>query len=328
MTPQPSSMAGARPGIAAVPVDLLAVAILLAGCLLGWSMDVAWLRAAMAVPLILYAVGHVMLVALFPTRRTHGGSGAPTGLERIALGFVLSFVISGAIGLLLSVTAQGITEAAFALTFFPLLGLLVVVAAVRWWQVPRDLRLALPLPSGPRESGMEKLLLAACIVSAVGLAGAGYLVLDGPPRESFTEFFLEGADGRSRCYPEVHNATGYHPSARDAKGCPPSIANVTLGILNREDEPRTYWIRILWEGDGPNATVAEMVVDTLTARVDPVRIDVDPGRVDHATRIGFELPPPPFPGSQTLAFQLYRADPSVSADRPYRSLEITVQATA
>lgn len=240
-----------RPAVRTLPVDLLAmvVLVLLADAVVSAAGALPIIRAVVGFPLLFFVPGYVLLAALFPgesPRRStstagstiaHGGLGLST---RLALSFGLSVALIPVFAVALAFTPVGFGTV-------PLLGLLTVfvvlgalVGAVRRMRLPPESRFRVPawrrlvdLASFVTGAGstvgvaVNLLLVASVLVAASGFA---YAVFVPPEDPGYADFMLltESADGE-------YVSSGYPTEFTRGQG-----QEIVLGIANHRDEATAY----------------------------------------------------------------------------------------
>ena len=231
-------------------------------------------RIALGLLLVLFSPGYVLAAALYPRREQL------KGVERIALALGLSLALVPLLGLALNFTPWGIR-------FTPILVTLslwtLVLAAVAWHQ---RLRIAAPerfdvswtpvvawlrRPRRPVDLALGLILTLA----ALAIVGAMSWKIQQPtPGESFTEFYVLGAERMLQDYPtnlRVGEAQNYN-----------------VGIVNHEKETVTYAIRAFLSG-------------TRTGYVGPLTMDDGEGWDGKIS-----VTPTPAGAWQKLELQLFR----------------------
>ncbi len=187
-----------------------------------------------AVLLVLFVPGYVLLAALFP-----GSLIAETPdvdwIERIALSFGLSIAVVPLLGLLLNFTPWGIRFVPIVVTITTFT---VGVGVAAYWlrmRLPPEQRLSatldLALPAWNDYSLLDKALtiaLAASTVVAVGTVA--YVFLTPRPGETFTEFYVLGPGGNASGYPATRNVS--------------QPGTVILGVVNHEAASVNYAVRV------------------------------------------------------------------------------------
>lgn len=188
------------------------------------------LRIVLGLPFIVFIPGHILVSALFPTKKTERGLDV---VERVALGIGLSLVIVALIGIGLNYTPIGIQP--ISSSFLLLLFIICVgaIAIYRWFKTALEDRFTLSFQVSLKkpESNMDKVLIALLsIVIIITAATFVYVVITSKPVKTYTEFYLLGTDGRAFNYPG--NLT-----TREN-------ATVDIGIINHEDKIIDYTIEI------------------------------------------------------------------------------------
>jgi uncharacterized membrane protein len=188
----------------------------------------------LAILLVLFVPGYVLVAALFPGTIL-AGRPEIDWIERIALSFGLSIAVVPLLGLLLNFTPFGIRFAPIVATIT--LFTVGVGYAAHWrrMRLPAERRLSLTvdlgLPEWQEYGALDKVLTVALIASIV-VAGAtlAYVVLTPRPGETFTEFYILGPGGNASGYPTnlTVNETG----------------SVILGVANHEGATVNYSVRI------------------------------------------------------------------------------------
>jgi len=191
------------------------------------------LRVILGLPFVLIFPGYVLTAALFPRRS------ALDGLERLALSFGLSITVVSLIGLTLNYTPWGIRlyPILISLTIF-----IVVLSLVSWYRrrrlaIAERFVLSFPLRlASLREQGlMDRVLSIILIVAILGALGTlGYTIATPRVGEKFTEFYILGLDGKAIDYPKEMKVG--------------EQGRVLVGIINREQEPVSYRIKIMVGG--------------------------------------------------------------------------------
>jgi uncharacterized membrane protein len=210
------------------------------------------LRTVAGIPFALFIPGYLLASALFPS------SEGLDGVERIALGFGLSFATIGvaALGIEWSPFSVGATSLTVVL-----LGSSVtfgLVALVRRSGLASDERYApgLPAVAVPAARQWDRmtwlaagLALAALLLIAIG---GGWIVSSRLRDETTTEFALFNAQGRPEFYPRTVGAG--------------RAAIVVLEVTNREGREARYRITVSADGREIAAVDPFVVADRATRR--------------------------------------------------------------
>ena len=188
----------------------------------------------LAILLVLFVPGYVLVAALFPGAIVEGKPEIDW-IERIALSFGLSIAVVPLLGLLLNFTPFGIRFAPIVAT----IALFTVgVGYAAYWRrmrLPAERRLSLTVdlgvPDWKEYTFLDKALTVALVASIVVAGGTlAYVVLTPRPGETFTEFYILGPGGNASGYPTnlTVNETG----------------NVIIGIANHEGGAVNYTVRV------------------------------------------------------------------------------------
>jgi len=190
-------------------------------------------RIIIGLPFVLFFPGYTLIAALFPKKDSIGG------IERTALSFGLSIAVVPLIGLILNYTWE--------ISLYPVLisitGFIFIMCAVTWFrrrQLTPEERFqpgfSFKMPALKKEKGLDKaltILLAVSVVAAVVVLI--YVVAFPRVGERFTEFYILNTDGVAADYP--------------AELTVGEEVEVILGVVNREQEPATYDVRITIDGE-------------------------------------------------------------------------------
>lgn len=222
----------ARARVAAVPIDLVAVALwALLGTLTVLGGGPLWARLVLGLPLVLFLPGYAVGGALFPARD------GPDGIERVGLGFALSLAVVPPTALLLERSAWGIalTPMIVALLAVALAG--SAVGGVRRGRLrPAErflVAVAPPRIPPPRSWGTVSRLAVGLGAAAVLLlvVGGGPILVGHLRGERLTEFSLAAADGRPQYFARALTV-GQHSEVR-------------LAVANHEGRPVRYALSIV-----------------------------------------------------------------------------------
>jgi uncharacterized membrane protein len=199
---------------------------------------------------------------------------------------------------------------------------LALVAAWRRRQLPRELRFAVPWrawlrrvrselfdPADGTEAALNVFLAASCLL-AVG--SVGYAVTVPTQGESFTEFYLPGANG-----------TGGTETASPATLAAGEPVDSTVAVTNREHRPVDYMIVVevhdVRVSDGSVQVTGADRLHTFETRLE----SGDTWRRPHT------VTPPPVERRGRLTYLLYRGDPPTepSVENAYRHLYLWFDTT-
>lgn len=186
----------------------------------------------LGLPFVLFSPGYTFLLVLLPKREQMGG------VERIALSLGVSIIIVPVIGLVFNYTPIGITpnSVLYALSSF-----ILIMSIIGWLRSRKLLEIEKPQleiqikKSSSTVNTWDKvfaILLVIVILATIGVTG--YLIVKPKIGETFTEFYILGPGGKAENYPEqlILGET----------------ANVTVGVINHENTPTNYLIKILVSG--------------------------------------------------------------------------------
>jgi len=156
----------------------------------------------------------------------------------VALSFGLSIAVVPLIGLILNYTPWGIRTEPVLYSVASFILITSIIAWVRRRQLPASERFGIEfqmrLPGWGRGvwDRMLSIILTLAIVGALGMLG--YAIASPKVGERFTEFYIEGLEGKAIDYPQelVLGEEG----------------KVTVGIINREHETVTYRVEITIDG--------------------------------------------------------------------------------
>jgi len=194
-----------------LPRDMKIVLLWTALCIVSIYTPVinqSFLRIILALPLILFIPGYVLLAALFPD------STDIDAIERIVLSIGTSIVITPLIGLCLNFTSWGIRLDPLILSLTGVIVVLVIIAGIRRTRTSPDARYTIPVPEirqtvqdewATRNGSKRDRILFFASIFAIGLVVLStVLVITLPkPGEKFSEFFLLGENRTADSYPRV-----------------------------------------------------------------------------------------------------------------------------
>jgi uncharacterized membrane protein len=162
----------------------------------------------LALPLILFIPGYVLMAALFPD------STDIDAIERIVLSIGTSIVITPLIGLCLNFTSWGIRLDPILFSLTAVIIVLVVIAGIRRSRTSPGSRYALSVPEilqilqnewiSRNRSKTDRILYFAGIFAIGMVVLSAALVISLPkPGEKFSEFFILGENRTADSYPQV-----------------------------------------------------------------------------------------------------------------------------
>jgi uncharacterized membrane protein len=193
------------------------------------------LRIILALPFMLFFPGYVVTVALFPKKES------VNSLERMALSFGLSIMVTILIGLAMNYTPWGISVYPILVS----LGLFIMVVSGAGYYIWRRLPLTKGISLSPRValpqwtslSRLDKTLSVTLILLLVGMIGVlcyGYLVVIPKGGEQYTEFFVVSP----------YNGTNdYHGDLTVGQE-----TIIVLGVANHEGQETDYYIDVTVDG--------------------------------------------------------------------------------
>ena len=229
-------------------------------------------RIILGLPFLLFFPGYTLLAALFTKREGMGN------IERVALSFGLSIAVVPLIGLILNYTRWGIRLEPVLYSVASFILITSIIAWLRRSRLPEperfgvDFQMRLPGWGGGAWDRVLSVILALTILGALGTLG--YAIASPKVGERFTEFYIEGLEGKAIDYPKE--------LALGEKG------KVIVGIINREHETVTYRVEVVIDGVKNNG-------------VGPVTLDHD-GKWEKI--VGFT--PDKAGDNQKVEFLLYR----------------------
>lgn len=191
------------------------------------------LRIVFGLPVVLFFPGYILMVALFPRKNQLDS------IERVALCFGFSIAIVPLIGLILNYTPWGIRlyPILISVTIF-----ILATSLIAWYRRYRlaaaerfTVSLNLSLAPWRGQGFIDTILSVILIVTIAGSMGTlGYVVAKPKVGEKFTEFYILGLEGKAIDYP------------RELKVGEPG--KVIVGIINREHETVSYWVKVRIDG--------------------------------------------------------------------------------
>jgi len=191
-------------------------------------------RIALGLIFVLFLPGYTLVAALFPKRESLGA------IERTALSFGLSIAVVPLIGLIMNYTPWGISLYPILIS---LLVFIVVAAGVAWFRrrrLPPEQRFEPCFRLGLLQfwrfpNRWDRVLSGVLVVAILAVIGMLVFVALSPTvEEKFTEFYILDSEGKTENYPDVVISG--------------EETQVTIGIVNREQEVTDYIIRIYIEG--------------------------------------------------------------------------------
>ncbi len=186
------------------------------------------LRIILGLPFLLFFPGYTLVAALFTRREGMGG------IERVALSFGLSIAVVPLIGLILNYTPWGIRMESVLYSVASFVFVTSIIAWLRRGRLPEPERFGIEfqmrLPGWGR-GGWDRALSIILTLTILGALGTlGYAIASPKVGERFTEFYIEGLEGKATDYPSE--------LALGEEG------KVIVGIINREHETVTYRVEV------------------------------------------------------------------------------------
>jgi len=191
------------------------------------------IRIVLGLPLVLFLPGYSLIGVLFPRKNDL------SGIERIAISFVLSLAVVSLLGLVLNFTPFGIRLAPVLIVLSVFTISLSLIAWVRRLKVPAEERFRVPferlLKVNLGQSILDKGLSIALIASIIGSSATlVYVAVTPKTGERFTEFYILGPNGMASDYP-TNMKVGEE-------------GEVIIGIVNHEYENITYRLVVNFNG--------------------------------------------------------------------------------
>ena len=211
-----------------IPLNLLVIALV--AIIILFPSNV--LRIILGLPFLLFFPGYTLVAALF-TRKEGMGS-----VERVALSFGLSIAVVPLIGLILNYTPWGVRTEPVLYSIVSFIFITSIIAWLRRGRLPEperfgvEFQMRLPGWGGGVWDRTLSIILTLTILGALGTLG--YTITSPKVGERFTEFYIEGLEGKAIGYPKelVVGEEG----------------KVIVGIINREHETVTYRVEVAING--------------------------------------------------------------------------------
>lgn len=166
------------------------------------------LRLILALPMILFIPGYVLIAALFPDTKDIDT------IERLVFSIGTSIVLTPLIGLLLNFTSWGIRLESILISLTVFIIAMVGIALYRRAAIPPESRYSLPVPKILQ--GISKEITCSCqsrsnrIIFSIGIFAilmviASLVIVSTLPTagDKFTEFFILGENRTADAYPEL-----------------------------------------------------------------------------------------------------------------------------
>ncbi len=217
-----------------IPLNLLVI-MLIAAIILFPSNG---LRIILGLPFLLFFPGYTLMAALFIKKEGIGG------IERVALSFGLSITVVPLIGLILNYTPWGVRLEPILYSVASFIFITSIIAWVRRKRLPEQERFGIEFQlkaPGWGGSAWDKVLSIILVVAIVGALGSlGYIIATPKVGERFTEFYVLGLEGKAIDYPRELRVG--------------EEGRVIVGIINRERETVSYWVKVRIDGVRDNQT--------------------------------------------------------------------------
>ncbi len=191
-------------------------------------------RVVLPVIVLLLLPGYCLMAALYPR------NGSMQGPQKLVLSIVSSLAIVPLTMLALNFTPWGLGLVSDTAAMSTVILILATTAFVRRARLPREERphFTRPRIRRPQLDGGTKADMVISLVLVMAIAGAGwglhYAVTTPSHEDAFTDFYLLGGDGLIGDYP--------------TELAPGESANVTVGVVNHENEDVDYSVDLLLDG--------------------------------------------------------------------------------
>lgn len=181
------------------PLDILIVIIFsIIGAVMAFALpDGNFLRTILGIPLLIFFPGYALVSALWPGKSLDN-------IERIALSFGLSIVLSAIVGMAMAYTID-LTLVSITMGLLVLIILLCVLTFFQRSKIPEDdlfnfqLSKAIPQMPDNKPEMFFVIMLAACLIAS-GIT-MGYLITRPASGESYSEFYLLDINSTTQNYP-------------------------------------------------------------------------------------------------------------------------------
>lgn len=195
-------------------------------------MPTSLLRVILGLPLLLFFPGYTLVAAIFPRGESLGG------IERSAMSFGSSLVVSALVGLVLNYTPFGVRLYPVLISLCLFIFITSAIAAFRRRGLSEEEKITLSFTKSLRNWGRKALadrtLIAVLIASMLVFIGTATYAVVTPNEESFTEFYILGPDGKASDYPRELIAG--------------QEASVIIGVVNHEHEDSSYRLEMVMDG--------------------------------------------------------------------------------
>ncbi len=236
-------------------IDILSVLLFLSIILVPSSA----IRIILGLPFLLFFPGYVLTEVLFVNKK------GIDVIERVTLSIGMSIAITALIGFILNYTPLGIRLDPILYSMFLFIIIMSAVALIRQKKLTTEFNLGLLGWEGSKLNKVLSILLIIFIVGTLGIIG--YTLAKPKVGETFTEFYILGYDDKAQDYPselimasdhviQVKYGTGEYITAG-------GWAEVTLGIVNHEQQKVSYSVKITIDGEPLNINNGGTIVGQL-----------------------------------------------------------------
>lgn len=194
-----------------LPGDMKIILIWTALCILSLVISVvsqSFLRLILAVPVILFIPGYVLIAALFPDTKDIDT------IERLVFSIGSSIVVTPLLGLLLNFTPWGIRLEPVVISLTVFIIAMTGIAAYRRSTIPPESRYCMPVPEIlrmlPEGAASRNQTPGSRIVFGIGVFAILLLIVSlvivttlPAAGDKFTEFFILGENRTADTYPEL-----------------------------------------------------------------------------------------------------------------------------
>jgi uncharacterized membrane protein len=256
-------------------VELVIIFILTLICFPVITLTEGILRIILGLFFLLICPGYTVMAALFPAKNN------VKTIERAAFTIVLSFTLVSLAGLILNYTPWGIRLTPIYIVMAIIVTLASGITFLRRYRLPKDERFSLHISfriqKWDKTSKFDKVLSICLALVAIGAIWTlSYVIAQPKPQESFSNFYVLGADDKVENYP------------RELTLGEQTI--VTLGIENHELQDTTYNIEVTSDG-------------TKTQSIGPISLTNEGKWSDEVT-----LAPTKAGDNQKVEFLLYKGE--------------------
>nr|WP_320161270.1 DUF1616 domain-containing protein [uncultured Methanoregula sp.] len=296
---QENDLLSSLKGKSGLPWDMKIVLLWAALCIVSIYTPVinqSFLRLILALPMILFIPGFVLLAVLFPD------SNDIDTIERIVLSLGASIVITPLIGLCLNFTPWGIRLDPLLISLSAVIVVLVIIAGIRRNRISPESRYSFPVPEirqtvqnelALRNGSKRDKILFFTGIFAIGMVilSAALVITLPKPGEKFSEFYILGENRTADSYPRAVTPDISYP--------------MYVGIGNHEFRNVNYTVEVYLVPKQVNETIiapsqpATLLVKTYSVMISHNETSVIPFDLivpdENYTRIDFllfdEMPP-------------------------------------